>query len=240
MSTITTPPRQATPPAKSAPTGPIVDSGDQRIAIRDVSWEIYDLLSDAVGERQHVYLAYDGKDLEIMTKGRAHEGIRAILARFVIFVTSQLRIRCRELGETTWKRPEIARGLESDLCYYFTPEKRAADLEALARKIKDIAAYPNPDMAIEIDLSTPEVDRPGIYAALKVTELWRFDGDDFIIENLQPDGTYQPVEMSRFLPVRAEEIGRWVIEEDFSDELDWEQRLRAWARAELMPRQNAG
>jgi hypothetical protein len=239
MSTVTTPPRPATPPAPSAPMRPIVNSGDQRIAICDVSWEIYDLLSDAVGQRQHVYLAYDGKDMEIMTKGRVHEGFRAILARFVIFVTSELRIRCRSLGETTWKRPEIARGLESDLCYYFTAEKRAADVEAMARKITDIAAYPNPDMAAEIDLSTPEVDRPGIYAALKVAELWRFNGEDFTIENLQPDGTYQAVEMSRFLPVRAEDVRRWVIDEDFSDELAWEQRLRAWARAELLPRQNA-
>jgi Uma2 family endonuclease len=238
MSTITTPPPRTTPPASSAPTRPIVDPGDQRIAIRDVSWEIYDLLSDAVGERQHVYLAFDGKDMEIMTKGRAHEGFRAILARFVIFVTSELRIRCRELGETTWKRPEIARGLESDLCYYFTAEKRAADVEAMAHKITDIAAYPNPDLAIEIDLSMPEVDRPGIYAALNVAELWRFDGEAFIIENLQPNGTYQAVEISRFLPVRAEDVRRWVIDEDFSDELAWEQRLRAWARAELLPRRN--
>ena len=43
---------------------------------------------------------------------------------------------------------------------------------------------------------------------------------------------------SRFLPVRAEEVRRWVVDEDFSDELAWEQRLRAWARAELMPRRN--
>jgi Uma2 family endonuclease len=240
MSTITTPPRRATPLAESAPTGSNVDSGDQWLAIRDVSWEIYDLLSDAVGERQHVFLAYDGNDLEIMTKGKDHEDYREVLSRFVIFITSELRIRCWGLGETTWKRPEIARGLEADLCYFFTPEKPAAIVEARARKLKDIAAVPNPDMAIEIDLAAPEVDRPGIYAALQVAELWRFDGVDFVIEDLQPDGTYRPVEMSRFLPVRAEDVRRWVIEEDFSDELDWEQRLRAWARAELTPRQNAG
>src|SRR5689334_16063483 len=130
MSTLTTPPRRGTTPAPSAPTGPIVEPGDQRIAIRDVSWEIYDLLSDAVGERQHVFLAYDGKDLEIMTKGKDHEDYREILIRFVIFLTSELRIRCWGLGETTWKRPDIARGLEADLCYFFTPEKRAAIAEA--------------------------------------------------------------------------------------------------------------
>jgi Uma2 family endonuclease len=239
MSTITTPSRRATTPAPSTPR-PVVIPQDQRIAIRDVSWELYDRLSDAVGERQHVYLAYDGKDMEIMTKGKDHEDYREILIRFVILLTSELRIRCCGLGETTWKRPDIARGLEADLCYFFTPEKREAIAEARRRKLKGIEAVPNPDTAIEIDLSTPEIDRPGIYAALQVTELWRFDGADFVIENLQPDGTYQPVEMSRFLPVRAEEIRRWVIDEDFSDELAWEQRLRAWARAELMPRQHAG
>jgi Uma2 family endonuclease len=238
MSTVTSPPRRAASPPP-APPSPVTIPGDQRIAIRDVSWELYDRLSDAVSERQHVYLAYDGKDLEIMTKGTDREDYREVLLRFVIFITSELRIRCWGLGETTWKRPDIARGLEADLCYFFTPEKRAAIAEARARRSKDIAAVPNPDMAIEIDLSTPEVDWPGIYAALEVAELWRFNGEHFIIENLQPDGTYQAVEISRFLLVRAEEIRRWVVDEDFSDELAWEERLRAWARAELMPRLNA-
>ena len=100
-----------------------------------------------------------------------------------------------------------------------------------------IADYPNPDLAIEVDISSPEIDRPGIYAALKVAEVWRFDGDleQVIIERLD-DGTYRPVETSQFLPIRAEEIRRWVVEEDSSDESSWARRLRAWARAELTAR----
>ena len=54
-----------------------------------------------------------------------------------------------------------------------------------------------------------------------------------VIEHLQPDGTYAPSESSRFLPVQAAEVYRWVAVEDSSDELAWEQRLRAWIRAEL-------
>jgi Uma2 family endonuclease len=239
MSTITSPPPRAATSSPMHPT-PVILTGEQRIAIRGVSWQLYDLLSDAVGEGQHVYLAYDGKDLEIMTKGWAHEDHRDVFNRFVVFVTSELRIPCRGLGETPWKRPEIERGLEADLCFFFAPEKRAAFAKARARKLKDIAAIPNPDMAVEIDLSEPQVDRPGIYAALKVPEIWRFDGETIIIEHLQPDGTYMPAEFSQFLSVRADEVRRWVIDEDFSNELDWEQRLRAWARAELAPRRNPG
>jgi Uma2 family endonuclease len=212
--------------------------GQQRIAIRNVGWDLYDLLSDAIGEGQHVYLAYDGRDLEIMTTGFRHDHFKELLGWFVRILTSELRIRSRGAGQTTWKRPEIARGLEADLCYFFTAEKLDAILAALARKSNDIADYPNPDMAIEIDISPSQVDRPGIHAALKVAEVWRFEEDRMVIEHLQPDGTYSRSESSRFLPVRAEEVYRWVTLEDSSDELAWEQRLREWSRAELAPRIN--
>ena len=70
----------------------------------------------------------------------------------------------------------------ADQCYYFLPEKLAADAAALERGSDDIADYPNPDLAIEVDISPPAVDRAGIYAALGVTEVWRFDGQDVVIE----------------------------------------------------------
>ena len=238
MSTVTSPPHRAMPPPPS-PRAPVVIPGEQRIVIRNVSWDLYDLLSNAIDERQHVYLAYDGKDLEIMTKGRVHEVYRAFFGRLVNALTFELRIRCSDLGETTWKRPEIARGLESDLGYYFTAKKLAADAKSRGRKSNKVADYPNPDLAIEIDISPSEVDRPAIYAALKVPEVWRFDGESFGIEHLKQDGTYASVESSRFLPVRAEEVYRWVAVEDSSDVLAWEQRLREWVRAELAPRRNA-
>jgi hypothetical protein len=102
----------------------------------------------------------------------------------------------------------------------------------------NIADYPNPDLGIEIDISPPEIDRPGIYAALRVAELWRFDGESekVIIERLGDDGSYHPVDESGFLPIRAEEIRRWVVDENSDDESAWAERLRAWVAAELAPR----
>jgi Uma2 family endonuclease len=234
MSVITTPePRTAAKPSSQTGT---VQLGEQRIAIRDVRWEVYDLLSDAIGEKQHVFLAYDGKDLEIMTKGRIHESYRELVGKLVGAVTYELRIRCRSLGETTWKREAIQRGLEADHCYYFSAEKIAADVAAVARKSNDISDYPNPDLAVEVDISPPLVDRPAIYAALKVPELWRFEENSMVIEHLGADGTYSPAESSRFLPVQADEVYRWVAVEDSTDELIWEQRVREWARSELQQR----
>ena len=119
-------------------------------------------------------------------------------------------------------------GLESDESYCFEPEKLAAVAEAKARKSLNSAEYPNPDLSIEIDISPPKVDRPGIYAALHVAELWRFDGEteQVIIERLGDDGAYHPVDGSGFLPIRAEEVRHWVIDENSDDEAAWAERLR--------------
>ena len=62
-----------------------------------------------------------------------------------------------------------------------------------------------------------------------------FDGERkwIVIERLSEDGTYQTVDMSEFLPVRYEEVARWVLEEGRRAGSAWGRRLRAWARAEL-------
>jgi len=100
-----------------------------------------------------------------------------------------LDIPCLEGGETTWKRPAIARGREADDCYFFAPKKLAAVSASFARQSDNIADYPDPDLAIEIDLSPSQIERPGIYAAPRVAEVWRFDGKVVIIEQLGPSGT---------------------------------------------------
>jgi Uma2 family endonuclease len=235
MSTITSRPPTARPSAP-APQLRADLAVDQRIVIRDIPWDIYDRLSDAIGEGQHIHLAYDGRDLEIMSTGREHEDFKDLLGRFVNAVTDDLHILSRAVGETTWKRAEIERGLEADLSYYFVLEKLAQDREARKRRSRNIADYPNPDLAVEIDISPFQIDRPGIYQALRVAEIWRFDGSSVSIEQLGPDGTYVAAERSMFLPILASEIVRWIIEEDTDDLPAWRERLRAWVLAELAPR----
>jgi len=53
---------------------------------------------------------------------------------------------------------------------------------------------------------------------------------NLIIEHLQPDGTYVPSDASRFLPIRAEDVRRWLVDEDSTHELAWERRLNEWVR----------
>jgi Uma2 family endonuclease len=211
---------------------------DERVVIPGVDWAFYEQLVDSIPERAKIQVDYDGKVVEIMTLSLLHDDAKGLLGRVVELVAEECEIPFKSAGQTTWKRPEVARGLEADECYFFRADKLDAVAAAKARRSKKIADYPNPDLGIEVDISPSKIDRPGIYAALNIAEVWRFDGEreQVIIERLGDDGAYRPVDESEFLPVRAKEIRRWVVEEDSRDESDWARRFRAWVRAELLPR----
>jgi hypothetical protein len=67
------------------------------------------------------------------------------------------------------------------------------------RGIDLIADYPNPDLAVEVDISPPEIDRSGIDAALNVPEVWHLGADGAIsIERLGDDGHYTAAQSSGF------------------------------------------
>jgi hypothetical protein len=229
MSTITPTQTPITPTVlgSSLPLARI--HGDQRTVFRGVDWHTYHSLSEATGDGQHVRLAYDGKDLEIiMFISNIHEHLKELIGKFVNAVTSGLEIDYVSCGETTWQSE--VRGLQADLSYYFDPAKIQAARDALARESMNPADYPRPDLAIEIDTSGPQIDRPSIYADLGVVEVWRYvKGPKLIIEHLQADGSYAPVEASRFLRIRAVDILGWLTAEDSSRESSWNRRLNQWA-----------
>ncbi len=210
---------------------------DKRVVVIDVTWADYESLVEQIGESRNCRVAFDGKDIEMMTLGPFHERQKSLLDWFIMIVAGELKIERQPMGSTTWKRKKLERAIESDVCYYFDPAKLAA--AAAAAHSDDIDLYPDPDLAAEVDISPPRIDRPGIYAALQVPEFWRVRNNSVSIEQLGPDGTYVPVPRSRFLPVRAEDVTRWVFGEDSSSLVAWEERLRQWKRDELAPQTGA-
>lgn len=209
---------------------------ETRLVARDASWALYEEYVGKIPETSSVRTAFDGRDLETMTLGYAHDVFEDLIGYLVTAIAEELEISDQPAGSTTWKRPELVRGIEADRSYYFDPLKIASAASRFRKKVRDVAGYPNPDLVIEIDLSPSQVDRPGIYAALGVAEVWRFDGEDVIIERLAADGKYAPAEVSGFLLITPAEVARWLVDEDSSDRPAWGRRLRAWIRAELAGR----
>jgi Uma2 family endonuclease len=208
--------------------------GERRWVIRDIGWADYEMLSALLPSPFR--LAFDGRSLEIMVTGQLHDDYADALDTFFKAVAGALGIPFKPYRSASWTRPELERGIQADNCYYLTPAKIKAGLAGRARKANDASDYPNPDLAIEVDLSPPQVDREGIYAALKVAELWTFDGTSLTISRLGKNGRYRPVRTSGFLPLPAREVARWILEEDQSDYESWTQRIRAWAKQSLKPK----
>ncbi len=125
------------PAEVSAPLVPSLDAlhrmtlQDNPAVIRSVSWAYYEKLLAAVGANGGLRLAYDGKDLEIMSPSPVHENAKVYAGKFVDLVAEELDIDSINLASTTWNRPEIERGIEADQCFYFRTDKLALATAAL-------------------------------------------------------------------------------------------------------------
>ena len=93
-----------------------------------------------------------------------------------------------------------------------------------SRDSNDAADYPIPDLAVEVDISPPQIDRPGIYSTLRVPEVWRFSGDVVSIEQLDATGNYVAADVSQFLHVRADEVTQWLRDGRSGEWLSWKRR----------------
>ena len=109
---------------------------DERVVIRSVDWAFYEQLVDSIPEGANIHVDYDGKDVEIMSPSPLHDGVKTLLGRFVELTAEEFEIPCTGLGQTTWKRPEVTRGLEADESYYFVAEKLATVAEAMSAKVR--------------------------------------------------------------------------------------------------------
>jgi Uma2 family endonuclease len=219
----------------STRTRPLVP--ESRIAFPG-SWELYEAIGKAIGDHASLRLAFDGKRIELMSPSEDHGEISFVFDRFILAVAGVLGIPCRGIGPTTHKKPPD-RGVEPDNSYFLSPEK--IDLLRAKRRTKrrDPSAPPVavPDLAVEIDLSRSALDRPSIYAALRVPEVWRYNGERVVIERLTPEGTFVAVEEGGWLGVRPDEVARF-LDEDYADDNQFIERIKAWAREALVPRRN--
>ncbi len=214
-------------PAERATESPSSTPAEQRIVLRGISWETYLKLAEEMGNKRGLK-SYNRGVLELMAPELIHEDFGNVFDRFIIAATDALGVPCKGVGSTTWNDPKAERGLEADKAYWLTAEKIAAF--ARNRQMKAIDA-PRPDLAVEIDISRPKVDRTEIYATLGIREVWRFDGKSLRIDQLRADGTYETVPESRFLPIPTAEIVRWVTQETEEDDNAWMRRCREWVIA---------
>jgi hypothetical protein len=101
---------------------------DTRFVIYGVAWDDYERFVDSICEGEICRVAFDGKDIEMMTLGPWHESEKSLLEAFIAIVAGELKIKRQPLGSTTWKRQKLNRAIESDLCVLLLRDSQAGSL----------------------------------------------------------------------------------------------------------------
>jgi Uma2 family endonuclease len=203
----------------------VQQSSQQRFVFRDADWRMYKELLQILGERP-VRLTYDRGRLELMTLSFGHERSSGLLGRFVEVLTEELNIPLNSSGSTTLNREDLDRGLEGDQSYYLDNEERVRNKEEI-----DLNVDPPPDLAIEVDVSRSSLNRMSIYVALKVPEVWRYDGEELQAYLLGPDGKYAVSPTSRHFPfLRMVEVVAFLQMRTEMSDTSLVRAFREWVR----------
>ncbi len=163
----------------SAPLGPV---GEKRFVLRNVPWHVYVSLHDSLEVAgSGVRMTYLEGALEFMSPSEPHEEIKTLLARLLEAYAEEADIDLNGRGSTTFREEPKERGLEPDECYSVGPFAG------------------RPDIAIEVVLSRPLLDRLDVYAGLGIREVWVWQRTHLVVHELGQEG-YRTVERSRALP----------------------------------------
>ncbi|MEG4202557.1 Uma2 family endonuclease [Microcoleus sp. Pol7_A1] len=144
---------------------------EQRRLLENISWQTFESLLKEIGDKRGYRIAYHEGMLEIMTPSYLHEIYKLHFHRFIFILAEELDIEIKSAGSTTLKLKNAKKGIEPDNCYYIQNEAAVRGRQEL-----DLETAPPPDLAIEIDITSSSIDKFAIYSALRVPELWLYNG----------------------------------------------------------------
>jgi Uma2 family endonuclease len=180
---------------------------EPRVLLSNVPWATYVMLRDTV-DSPGVRMTYLEGRLEIMSPSRTHEVEKTQIARLLELYCLERDIPLYGYGSTTFRKEEEKRGLEPDECYCRGEDR------------------PVPDIALEVVVTAPAIDKLEVYRGLGVREIWVFRQGKFQLFTLR-GGRYEPLARSEvFSEVELERVAHYAGEADqhaalraFRDEL---------------------
>lgn len=203
----------------------VLSSPEQRVVLRHVSWETYERLLAERLDSSSPRFTFDQGWLEIMSPSSEHEELSYIITSLVNVLAEELNIDVRGFGSTTFRRADLQRGFEPDSCFYIQRAERIRGKSKL-----DLANDPPPDLVIEIDITSPSINKLPLYAQAGVPEIWRYEGQRLIILKLEGDSYVENDESLALPGVTSAMIFSFVEASKSLKSFEWLKKLRAWAR----------
>ena len=168
------------------------------VIFHNVAWEDYESLLAKLTDEPYFRISYDDGEMQSMTVSTDHEELAVIINKFIGVIEDELRMVIQSYRSATFKKQKRRKGTEPDDCFHIQNAGRV-----IGKKF-DINTDPPPDLAIEVDITSPSLKKFPIYAALGVPELWRYKNDDVKFYQLVGD-EYEEIEYSFAFPFLSSE-----------------------------------
>ncbi|MBA3425933.1 MAG: Uma2 family endonuclease [Rubrobacter sp.] len=196
-----------------------------KVILHNVSWTTYELLLSEHLDSSAPRFTYDRGELEIISPSPEHEKLNRRIAQLIITFTEEMNIEAEDLGSTTFRREDLERGFEPDSCFYIENKGRIRGKGRI-----DLTVDPPPDLVIEIDITSPSLDKVPIYARMKVPEVWRFDGQRLAILALEGTVYVESAQSTVLPPLTGATLSDFIGKSKSMKRTAWLRTVREWAR----------
>ena len=156
----------------SVPPGQYVPTADERVVMYGISWEHYELMLEARGERSQPRMAYLDGALELKTTSHGHERVLSWIVSMLTVYLIDADIRFGGYGHWTLRQgAEKQAGIEADNCF----------------QLGDDQSERTPELAIEVTWTSGGIDKLEIYRRLGVREVWFWEAGELLVFVLEGD-----------------------------------------------------
>lgn len=196
---------------------------NQKLILQGVGWDFYERVLKEFTNSNALHFAYDDGFLEIEVPLYEHERPTEILRDLITAICLEKEIEFINAGSTTFRQRAKSKGCEPDSAFYIQNELRIRGLKHL-----DLNRDPPPDLVIEVDVTSPSLNKMPIYAALGVSEVWLYKGEKVVFLKLY-GGVYQETANSPALPFLDSRTAQNFLEKGFTESaLEWNRAIRKW------------
>jgi Uma2 family endonuclease len=106
-----------------------------------------------------------------MSPKRLHEQVTRLVDMIVTFLAYELGLNVDNCGAMTLRVESAQRGGAPDSCFYIAHEAAVRGVEEI-----NLQVHPPPDLVLEVDITSPSLDKFSLYLTARVPEVWRYDG----------------------------------------------------------------
>lgn len=196
---------------------------NQKLILQGVGWDFYERILTEYEGSNALHFAYDDGFLEVEVPLFQHERPSRILQDIVSTICLETETDFINAGSTTFRQRAKAKGVEPDTCFYIQNETKIRGKSEI-----DLKTQPPPDLVIEVDVTSPSLNKMPIYAALGVPEVWLYEGDKVTFHKLF-GGVYKEVSISLALPlIDSETVTMFLMKGTTESSSKWFKEVRKW------------